>query len=68
MVLAGTNRNRFTTLKDKLTCAPVTLAFPNWHKGFVLQVDASTQAVGGILLRKMMSKSLDRLHSAYSDA
>ena len=44
--------NASITLKDRLTKSPVTLAFPDWQKGFILQVDASTQSVGGVLSQR----------------
>ena len=47
-----TTEGAFRTLITKLTDSRVILAFPNWGNGFVLQVDASTQAVGGILSQR----------------
>ena len=42
----------FDSLKSKLTASPVILAFPDWESEFVLQVDASSTAVGGILSQR----------------
>ena len=41
--------NAFEILKARLVDTPIVLAFPDWSSEFVLQVDASSVAVGGIL-------------------
>ena len=38
--------------KYRLTKDPVTLAFANWERVFLLQVDASSVAVGRVLSQK----------------
>ena len=57
--------NAFETLKAKLVDSPIVLAFPDWSSEFILQVDASSVAVGGVLPKKtekLQGKS-DLLHS-----
>ena len=41
----------FIKVKELLTCAPV-LHFPQYHKSFILHVDASDCGVGAFLARK----------------
>ena len=44
--------NAFTILKDRLTTTPLILTFPDWTSEFVLQVDTSLVAVGGVLIQQ----------------
>ena len=44
--------NAFETLKAKLVDSPIVLAFPDWSSEFILQVDASSVAVGGVLAQE----------------
>ena len=39
-------------MKNRLTTTPLILAFPDWTSEFVLQVDASSVAVGGVLSQR----------------
>ena len=47
----------FTNLKEALSSAPV-VAFPQTNQEFIVQVDASKYAVGGILLQKQIDDSI----------
>ena len=42
----------FSTLKGVLTRHPVLLSFPDWREDFYLQTDASSNAVGAVLMQK----------------
>ena len=44
--------NAFRSLRIKLSESPITLAFPDWRREFVLQTDASSIAVGGVLAQR----------------
>ena len=44
--------NAFTILKNRLTSTPLILTFPDWTSEFILQVDASSVAVGGVLSQR----------------
>ena len=48
----ASKNSSFEELKYRLTKDPVTLAFPNWEREFLLQVDASSVAVGGVLSQR----------------
>nr|GEZ64885.1 reverse transcriptase domain-containing protein [Tanacetum cinerariifolium] len=52
----------FTTLKDKLTKAPILIA-PNWDQPFELMCDASDLAVGAVL-RQIIEKHFRPIHNA----
>ena len=51
----------FTTLKAKLINSPIVLAFPKWNSEFVLQVDASSIAVGAVLSQKNENGELQQI-------
>ena len=40
----------FDTLKDKLSSYPI-LQFPNFDKSFILETDASSQRIAGVLMQ-----------------
>ena len=46
------SQEAFQELKRFLADFPITLAFPNWDSDFYLQTDASSVAVGAVLLQK----------------
>ena len=48
----------FDALKSMLTDFPVTLGYPNWGDEFILQVDASATAVGGVLSQRYEKQEL----------
>ena len=48
----------YDALKSMLTDFPVTLGYPNWGYEFILQVDASATAVGGVLSQRNEEQEL----------
>ena len=48
----GLAESDFSTLKGVLTRHPVLLSFPDWREDFYLQNDASSNAVGAVLMQK----------------
>jgi hypothetical protein len=51
IVLGEDAKEAFETLKKAITQTPAMLAFPNWEVPFEVHCDASTEALGAILLQ-----------------
>ena len=44
--------NSYLNLCKALTNNPITLSYPDWDRGYYIEVDASGSAVGGVLAQK----------------
>ena len=59
-VWSSLREEAFDSLRNKLVREPISLAFPNWKKSFVIEADASSRAVGAVLSQR--NEATGQLH------
>ena len=60
-------RRAFEFLKQAITKSPVMLMFPDWEKPFEIHCDASTEALGAILIQVIEKQERVIMHASRTE-